>query len=267
MKLLLSVILLPSLAFGDCSFKWENDYVKPGGLDHNYTNGVTLRCGKWSVVNEMYTPTEKNSELVDTGDRPWDGITYMQHENKWDIRSGEAVVLKTRIGVVGKASGTQALQQTVHDDWGWGEHPTWAGQNPTEPTLSLVLSKRNREYLQSIIGDSMIENEYGVEVGNVKDRLFLCQTLQKHFYKYIYPYAGLCGEAVLYNTHLDGRLFSENSYTVNKNWFVAEARAGIRLYFPGLGFSVDYAYKYRTEEFDRQIGRHTFGALEFTWNI
>lgn len=268
MKLIILILLLPALAFGqECSFKWDNDVVKPGGLDHNYTNGNTLKCGKWSVTAEMYTPEDKSSEIVDTGSRPWDGLFYLQYEHKINIKHGEAVILQPRIGMLGRASGMQALQTEVHDHWGWGDHPTWAGQNASELALSLVASKRNREYLQSIVGDSMVENEYGVEVGNVKDRVFLCQTLQKHFYKYLYPYTGICGEAIAFNSHLDGRMFHDNTYTVNKNWFVAEAKLGLKLYFPEWGFGIDYAYKYRTEEYDKQVGRHTYGSLEFIFEF
>ena len=246
------------------SVKMSNDYVIPGGLDRFLTNAFVLQKGDWSLGNDMYTPRSKRSPVVNTGDRPWDGYTYVEKLDVTKVAFGQEQVLKSRIGLVGHASGSEDLQRYIHDDLGLGVHPTWAGQKPSEVTLDFILSRRTREYVQSAVGDSQLTQEYGARFGNVNDSLFLDQELRKHFGRYFYVYAGLRGDAVAYNTHLDGRLFHDNEYTVDRQWFVASARAGIELYFPKWhDFFVTYGYSYLTEEFQGQDGRHAYGTLTF----
>lgn len=245
------------------SITWENDYPVPRGLDHNYTNGFKFKYGDWALSNEMYSPLNKKNPEPPYGDRPWAGYTYLEHEDIDSVNFAEEIILKSRFGFVGEASGTEALQKFVHDDLGAGAHPTWAGQNPSEATLDFVYSKRTRDYVKSLVGDSQVKQEYGVEFGNVKDLIFLDQELRKHFFSYFYPFVGLRGEAILYNTHLDGRLLQDNDYTIDKNWFVAKARFGFEFYFPESDYFFDYHYEYSTEEFTGQVGRHSYGSLTF----
>lgn len=264
----ISFVILLLLSFPAYAEPWQfnikNDYVIPGGLDRFLTNAFEIKSGEWTFANEFYTPTNKANPEIPVGDRPWDGYTYLQHEQIRKVNFAEEIVLKSRIGTVGEWSGSEALQKFIHDDLGAGQHPTWAGQNPSEIVTDFILSKRTRDYVQSIVGDSQLKQEYGVQFGNFKDTVFIDQELRKHFYKYFYPYVGLRGEAVFYNTLLDGRLLQDNNYTVDKEWFVATARAGIELYFPQLDdIFIDYHYEYVTEEFDGQQGRHAYGSLSF----
>lgn len=240
-----------------------NDWVIPGGQDRLLTNAFSIKKGDWSVANLMYTPTDKRSLELPDNDRPWDGYSYLEHEHIESIGFGHEYILRSRIGLVGRASGAEALQKFIHNDLGAGADPSWAGQNKSEITSDFIYSKRTREYIQSVVGNSRLTNEFGARVGTVNVSVFLDQELRKHFFKYFYPYAGIRGEAVAYNTHLDGRLFSDNNYTVDKEWFVASARAGIELYFPGSDFFIDYHYQYITQEFKGQLGRHAFGSLSF----
>lgn len=245
-------------------FTIQNDVVVPGNSDRFLTNAFEYKYGAWAIGNLMYTPYGVSNPEIPYGDRPWDGYTYLEYEAVKPIAFGENLSLKSRLGVVGEASGTEDLQQFVHDDLGLGAHPTWAGQNPSEPTVDFVLTKRNVSYLQSIVGDSQLRENYGIRFGTVNDSAFIDQELRKHFDKYFYPYVGLRGEAVLYNTHLDGRLFQDNNYTIDKEWFVATARAGFELYFPSWkDFFIDYHYEYITQEFVGQVGRHSYGSLSF----
>lgn len=245
-------------------FNIKNDYVIPGGLDRFLTNAFRIKSGKYSFANEMYTPTDKKNPLPPNGDRPWDGYSYFEYEDKDRVAFGEEFISRYRIGAIGKASGTEALQKFIHDDLGAGAHPTWAAQNLSELAAEVVLSKRTREYVKTLIGDTQIANEYGARLGNVNVSSFLDQEIRRHLGRYFYFYSGLRGETVLYNTHLDGRLFHDDYYTVDRIWFVASARSGIEMYFPRLNhWFVSYGYEYKTEEFEGQNGRHSFGSLTF----
>lgn len=266
LKQVTGVILIVLLS-GCSTFTIKNDYVIPGGLDRNLTNAFEIKSDKWAIGNQMRTPSDKKNPLPPIGDTPWDGYSYLEYETDKPIALGEKVILQSRLGIVGKASGTEALQKFIHDDLGAGAHPTWAGQNPSEPTLDFILSKQNRDYIQSILGDSQTINRYGIQFGTVRDSAFIDQELRKHFYSYFYPYVGLRGEAVLYDTHFDGRLFQSNEYTIDKEWFVATARIGIELYFPESDWFVDYHYEYVTQQFKGQDGRHSYGSVSFGYKF
>jgi len=241
-----------------------NDYAVPGNSDRFLTNEFYIKSGAWKIGNEIYTPRNKRSTEVNTGDRPWDGYSYIEHELKTKAGYGEELLLKSRLGLLGKASGSQALQTYIHDDLGLGAHPTYSGQNPSEPAVDFIASKRTREYLQSIFGDTSIRQEYGARFGTVNNSIFLDQELRKHFFDHWYFYGGIRGDVVAYNTHLDGRLFHSDLYTVNKQWFVASGRIGFEYYVPEWDhFFIGYGYVYLTEEFEGQEGRHSYGSLTF----
>lgn len=232
--------------------------------DHFLTNQVDLKVGKFSLHNDMYSPDDKANPEIPYGDMPWDGYSYFEIEEVSKIEFGQEQVIKYRFGAVGEASGSETLQKFIHNDLSMGIPPTWAGQNPSEPTVDIVYSKRTREYVKSLIGDSMLESEYGVRAGNVKVSGFLRQKLQKHFYKYFNFHAGLQGEAIAYDTHLDGRLFQHDHYTVDKQPFVAEVRVGLEIYAPRLDdWSIDWSWIYQTERFEGQDGRHLWNMLTF----
>jgi hypothetical protein len=270
-KLLLLILLLATTAQAEpYKFTFSNDFFAPAGKDRWLTNQMMLEVGAWGLSNEMYTPKDKKSKDLPDGDRPYDGYSFIQYTKKWEIAQGERNILKSRLGTLGEWSGSQEIQTWFHDDMGWGVHPEWVGQNPPAIALDFILSRQNVSYLQSVFGDTSATTEYGARVGNVVDELFLDQELRKHFFKYLYIFGGIRGQAVLFNTHLDGRLIDEHIikgydtdvYTVDKQPFVASARVGVELYFPESEFFVSYSYKYLTEEFKGQDGRHLYGQIE-----
>lgn len=244
---------------------FENDWFSPGGQDRWLTNAFDIHYGEWGIGNEMYTPLDKKSPEIPYGDRPWDGYSYLEHESIEKVAFGEENVFIKRIGALGHASGTDRLQQWVHDDLGLGAHPTWAGQNPSQVAVDMIYFRRNREYLQSVIGDSRMTTLYGARVGNVVDEVFLDQELTKHFFKHMYVFGGVRASTVAFNTHLDGRLFDDNTYTIDKNWFVAEGRLGLDFRYDN--WFVGYTWTYLTEEFKGQDGRHLMGNVHFGFNF
>ena len=262
---LLSQVLSPSTASAEpWKFEIKNDFVIPGGQDRFLSNAFYFSRGDWRIGNEMYTPTDKRSETIDTGDRPWDGYTFLERTFTDRIAHGEYLVLRSRIGMVGRLSGSEALQKFIHNDLGLGQHPSWSGQNPSEYVTDSILSKRSVRYLHSVIGDTSIREEYGARFGTVNVSAFLDQEITKHLGRYLYLYAGLRGDVVAYNTHLDGREFRDNLYSVDREWFVATARAGLEIYLPRSHHAfLRYGYSYVTEEFQGQRGRHSYGELSF----
>jgi len=262
---LLAILLSSTVQAEPFKLNFGNDWFAPGGLDRNLTNQFDIHYGNWGIGNEMYTPTHKRNPLPPYGDRPWDGYSYLEHVDTTKVAFGEENVLVKRIGALGHASHTDDLQRYVHDNLGLGAHPTWAGQNPSEVAVDMIYFRRNREYLQSVVGDSRMTTEYGARFGNVVDEVFLDQELTKHFFKHLYVFGGVRAAAVAFNTHLDGRLFQDNIYTIDKNWFVAEGRLGADMRYDG--WFVGYTWTYLTEEFKGQDGRHLYGQIHFGFDF
>ena len=258
------------LTLSSCTgFRYGNDLLIPGGRDRYLTSEARFLFGKYSVGNELYTPTDKENPEIPYGDRPWSAWTFVEREDVDRVGFGEENVLRSRIGGLGDYSFGKEIQQFVHDsltDLGRPQtHPTWAGQNPAQIGAEVIVSRRTREYLQSAIGDSRLTNEYGIRFGNVVDELFLDQELRKHFWKYLDIFAGITGKVVAFNTHLDGRMFESNVYTVDKQWFVAAGRLGFELKKNDYAFG--YQYQYMTEEFEGQEARHLYGTFTFGWKF
>lgn len=259
---ILSVIclLLTNTALADtASITFSNDIFAPSGQDRWLTNQVVIQYEDWAVGNDIYTPTHKRNTEIPYGDRPWDGYSYIQHTDKWTVVEGQERILTERLGVIGEGSGSKGLQRFVHDDLGLGSHPTWVGQNPTQPAIDFIYTFKTTEYLNSAIGPARLIQQYGARVGNVNDSLFLDQELNKDITRYLTIFGGLNGQIVAFNTHLDGRMFEDDVYTIDKEWFVASGRLGFKVKISN--FTIGYSYKYLTEEFKGQKGRHLYGEV------
>lgn len=264
-KLLLSIFLFINVAIAEpYYFNFSNDYFAPGGEDKWLTNSMKLGIGDFAIGSDMYTPKDKRNKELPKGDRPWDGYTYIEYTEKYPIVFGESETFITRFGALGDASEADKMQKWMHNDLGFGADPSWVGQNPSQPAFELIYSKNSHRYLHSYIGDTKVSQSHGFRIGNVADEIFLDQEVRKHFFKNWFVHGGLEGKGIFFNTHLNGRLFESDVYTVDHEWLVASARAGIS--YNLFGCLITYEYKYQTQEFKGQDGRHLFGSLTFTFN-
>lgn len=260
--LILAITAVKAEPFG---LELSNDFLIPGGKDRWLTNAFCFEYDSLSLCQEMYTPQNKKSPELPDGDRPWDSYLYLEKEWVIPVAFGEETVIDSRFGGIGDWGFGKEAQQFIHDELGLGQHPTWTGVNPAQPAIDIEVSRRTRQYLKSVVGDSRLTQQYGFRVGNVEDYLFLDQELRKHFFRYVYLFAGISGKTVFFNTHLDERLFESNIYTVDKQWFVASGRVGFNLDFQTWSFG--YQYQYLTEEFKGQDGRHLYGTFNLGFNF
>lgn len=268
--IILSLCAAITLKAEPLKIDWANDVGIPGGRDRWLTNAFEIGYGDFTLGQEIYTPTDKRSKDLPEGDRPWDSYLYLQHTEILPVAFGEETVIKSRVGGIGDYGYGKEVQTFVHDtltDWGRPQvHPEWVGVNPAQIAGEVIISRRSREYLQSVVGDSRLTQEYGARIGNVNDSLFLDQELRKHFFKHLDIYAGAKVEAVAFNTHLDGRMFVGDVYTVDDtNWFIASGRLGIEWKTESWG--IGYEYTYKTEEFDNQDDRHIFGTIKLSYEF
>jgi hypothetical protein len=252
------------------SLLWENDVASPISTDQWLTNNFRLQYqhnNAWGFAlgNEMYTPKNIRSSEIPEGDRPWDGYTYAETS----YRRGNAEKAQdfiARLGALGEASKTGRLQKFVHNDLNLGTRPSgWHTQNPSEVALELEYRKSFLSFHESLVGGVSLNPTYALRVGNVIDSASLGLDVRRGFFLPDWELtlrAGIRGSAVLWNTFLDGRVFHDEVYSVDSKWFVATGLAGISARYKKT--KISYVYKYVTEEFEEQEGRHTYGSLEVT---
>lgn len=265
-------LLIPILAFGESQYeiRWENDFFTPGNLDRWKTNAIRVAFDTWTFGHEMYTPQNKREAGVPFGDRPWDGYVYIGRKLREEISPNQRRSFEFRIGQVGAGSYAGELQRFVHNDLGFGTDPKgWETQNATEKTFDAIYTHESELPLINRFVSGLLHNRYGVRAGNVVSEFFLDQELERGLIQDGYTltaFVGVGGRVVLYNTFLDGRLFRENLYArSDRTWFVSDIRAGLEASYQGAGLR--YEYKYLTEEFGAQDGRHLFGAISFFFDF
>jgi hypothetical protein len=82
----------------------------------------------------------------------------------------------------------------------------------------------------------------------------------------IYGFLGLNVRAVGYNYFLEGSLFHDDPYTVERERIVGELVLGVSARYKG--WALSYTMHHRTEEFVRLVGddsgRHSYGSLVVT---
>lgn len=256
---LLAILITSTVQAEPLTFTFGNDWFAPNGVDRWLTNEMTLHYGNFGIGNEIYTPKAKRSKEIPFGDRPWDGYSYAEYSYENKLTEQQKRVLISRLGLIGSASGSDSLQKWFHNDLDFGADPQWVAQNPSQLAIDLTLLKETNEPLESVIGHTDLVQSYGVRAGNVIDEIFLDQELRKSFFKDVYFFGGIQGRAVAFNTFLDGRMFEEDKYTIQREWFVAAGRLGVKAQFNN--WTVGYMYQYLTEEFRGQDGRHLYGEI------
>jgi len=102
------ILILAGLARAEpWEFNLRNDFVMPGGMDRFLSNAFYFKRGDWTIGNDMYTPRDKRSTEVDTGDRPWDGYTYLEKLDVEKLAFGQERLIRARIGAVGMLQGAR----------------------------------------------------------------------------------------------------------------------------------------------------------------
>jgi hypothetical protein len=275
-RLIIFLLLLffPSILFAEqektkSSFKFllENDFLTLGNQDRWFTSHIRAiyNFDGWSygVGQEMFTPQNLRLSEPEKGDRPYDGYTYFELGKKIERKKDEYKQLSFRVGAVGDKSKAKRLQKFAHNDLSLGTDPKgWDTQNKSELALEVLYTHGFRSRFDSWLGEAIFDHKYGARLGNVVTDLFLSQDLRRGWFYdgfEFFGHVGLEGRVVAYNTHLDGRLFRDNYYTVNSKPFVATAWAGAGIEYKS--YYLGYLWRYQTSEFNEQKARHHFGSV------
>ena len=312
---------------GTVSLYWENDALAK--TDSNYTNGVKLTwvspwfswrpddpgraaAAHWyeslaatlpfvyapgfhsalfiAAGHNIYTPDDLHRETLIVDDRPYAGYAYL---GIGFLKKGARTMdtLEVDVGLVGRHSYAQDLQEEVHKRVGNDEPRGWANQLSDEPTLEIIYERKWKvlktetgrqwgfdliPHVGGRVGNVYIyanagaefrfgwnrPNDYGtcpIRPGCETSRLPDDEGLSASGEFGVFFFLAADGRAILRDIFLDGNTF-QDSHSVDRKPFVADLSAGLG--FALYDWKVTYAAVYRTKQFDSQPrGEEIFGSL------
>ncbi|MDY6825188.1 MAG: lipid A deacylase LpxR family protein [Thermodesulfobacteriota bacterium] len=240
---------------------------------------------EYAAGQSMYTPG--NIKLVNPPltDRPYAGWLYgsvgVISEN--GIRLHQ---LELKLGVVGPSSKAEEAQKFVHEYISDSPEPMgWHTQLPDEPGIQLTYQRSWRAVATTEIYDFGIDftPTSAIALGTVFDYVEagamvrmgkdLCLDYgpprvqpsppgSSFFTKSPglsgYVFGGVTGRLVAHDLFLDGS-FTEDSRSVEKEYFVVDLIAGAALTWKNIRFT--YTHTYRTPEFEAQHGLEQYGSM------
>jgi lipid A 3-O-deacylase len=235
------------------------------------------------LSQQIYTPANTSADPANPKDRPYAGYLSANLSLISDTDSTRSVLMLS-LGVIGPASGGEAIQNGFHDLIGQGHDAGWGQQIGNVPAIELLHERTWRLPIASFAGlETDALPALTVGVGDVRDYLQVGGTVRigqgldsdfgvprirpglsggdaytptRPFAWYLF--AGLDGQAVGYDLLLQSSPFRGGPH-VDTLWDVAEFQAGAAVMAFGLRFTL--AYVVQTQEFQGQRGGlHQWGS-------
>ena len=246
-----------------------------------------------TLGQEIYTPGDLKRRDVIREDRPYAGWLYLGlgYNEKRDTKDkyGKAWVdeldsLEVRLGVIGPLAFGRQTQDLIHDIRGFEKFQGWGNQLRNEPGVQLIAERKLRTLHELDTGKDLILH-YGGALGNVGTyanagfELRIGHRIPDDFGSspmrpagnntapgsYRRPqgisahlFAALDARAVVRDIFLDGNTFV-HSHHVHKRPFVADLSLGGAVFLHG--WKLSFARVLRTQEFDGQPSRHSYGSI------
>ena len=296
MKILAILFFMPVIAFaGGGSISLDNDMFYH--TDRDYTHGTKLthwnntvpsffdklfedreKRATYILAQYMYTSTNIAIEELMEGDRPYGGWLYLGYSLQASTQFRHDS-FEIDVGVTGKSSGAGETQAFIHDIFNAREPLGWGNQLDEEVGVNLIWQEKLKYKFSDYI--EIIPN-YGMSVGTIHTfanggfMLRAGYNLPEDFGPlmmepvnrtlsnwHFYTFVGADGRYVARNFFLEGSLFEDSSYSVEKEDFVGGLRAGASL---GIrSFEIIYAYTIRSKEHETQEDHNEFGSLILSW--
>lgn len=241
----------------------------------------------FSLGQNLYTPKNIKIRANQNNDRPWAaflygsvGLTTLQDNHIDDF--------EVTLGVVGPEALGEQTQKLIHKELTDSPTPRgWDNQLHFEPGVVLSAGRRwPRFYNETFAGLRLTaEPNVNVSLGNIytyagtglsvaltpddgalRDKPTRVRPAMPGSGYFETPedgfgwvlFAGIDGRAVARDIFLDGNTF-EDSHSVDKKPFVADATAGVSLTYDR--YSLSYSINARSKEFDGQDDMSVFGSL------
>jgi hypothetical protein len=271
---------------------WFDTGAHPPAFVRNLLNGLPgLTIGDTTAVyyalgQSMFTPEDKTRRDPDPKDRPYAGFLYGTM-GLASVSGNHVDNLGLTLGVVGPLSFAEQTQKFVHTVVGAKHAKGWDHQLKNEPGLDLSWQRlwpeaqafdeagfrfRLSPYTGAALGNVYTYGSAGVMFQIVPEKYswqsnpIRVQPAMPGDGYFDVPdrrfawslFFGLEGRAVARNIFLDGNSFAD-SRSVDKNYFVGDANAGISLTYGRV--QISYTLNWRSEEFRGQGGGELFGAL------
>ncbi|MFK5938448.1 MAG: lipid A deacylase LpxR family protein [Sulfurimonas sp.] len=263
----------------------DNDFLKvPFVYDEQKAHFVSL-----GIAQQMYTPVDlTRSDLIED-DRPYAGWLYLEyglHQSSAD----ELDSFLVQIGIVGKYSGAEFSQKTIHGVIGSEKAEGWDNQLNNELGINLIYQHKWRFVPDTFLGmDSNLIPFVGASLGNVKTKASAgvlarfgwypskdfgsssidiggengipirtnCLCSQYEPWSFTFNFSA-SGDGVARDIFLDGNTFTD-SHSVEKENFIGHASYGFTARYNHV--SLDYIVTYSTEHFTKETSGHKFGTI------
>jgi hypothetical protein len=239
------------------------------------------------LSQQIYTPANTSANPADPRDRPYAGYLSANLSLLSDTDSHRSVLMLS-LGVIGPASGGEALQNGFHDLIGQVHDSGWRSQIANIPAIELLHERTWRVPMGDLFGlDTDALPELSIGLGDVRDYVQVGGTLRigqgldsdfgalrirpglsggdaytptRPFAWYLF--AGVDGQAVGYDLLLQSSPFRSGPH-VDALWDVAEFQAGAAVMAYGIRFTL--AYLVQTQEFQGQRGgAHQMGSASLS---
>lgn len=275
---------------------WANDFVFE--TDRYFTNGLNLTYYTsalnkspvnyillpaknaehvfygLTIIQDFFTPVELFSTSIDTHDRPFASYLLIG-ERKVSLNSQKGLKVHSEIlvGILGKYSGGESIQNGIHDILPPSE-PALGWSNQIQPDLAMNYLVR--------IEKSLVRNPYfnvlqvidlkaGIPYTNAGAVIKLRAGRMNDYFSdngftknkpwQLYFLAEMGGKYVFYNATMQGGLINENPYVMSSiSHWVGQFKSGIT--FSIGGFGIELGQQYITREFDSGMS-HKWGYLTF----
>jgi len=241
----------------------------------------------YSLGQNIYTPRDITQRAQDPEDRPWAGYLYGSI-GMFTYTDDHTDEVELSVGVVGPAALGEQAQKVIHRHMTNSPLPKgWNNQLDNEPALGLGWQRSWPDALGGDIGPlyATVAPYAGATIGNVYTYANSGVTVRvgprserwqdapmrvrpampgTGFFEIPedkwswYLFGGVEGRAVARNIFLDGNTFTD-SHSVDKNWLVGDANAGLALTYGQ--YRISFTAIYRTEEFEEQDEPTKFGAI------
>lgn len=278
-------------------FTTENDAYLLKLNDAYYSNGIFLhlnyadeskkkikRVHRFELGQQIFTPFKRTTRTPADIDRPYAGYSYIQYTRSWFNNEKSVLQVNGTLGIIGPASGGEALQNTYHRWLQYAPFLGWRYQISNQLVLNtgalyahniLATNKfkwmgwgatqLGTAFINASLGSKML---YGLFNSNQSSQLWNAAVEKKgmpnkEFYIYWNPKITLQG----YNATISGgsKTANDSAVTLNPKTLVFQNTIGLA-YSEGR-WAAQIELVHQSRETTIQLNRHRYLGLQLQYRI
>jgi hypothetical protein len=265
--------------------------------DAYYSNGIFLhlnyadeskkkikRVHRFELGQQIFTPLKRTTRTPADIDRPYAGYTYIQYTRSWFNNEKSVLQVNGTLGIIGPASGGEALQNTYHRWLQYAPFLGWRYQISNQLVLNtgalyahniLATNKfkwmgwgatqLGTAFINASLGSKML---YGLFNSNQSSQLWNAAVEKKgmpnkEFYIYWNPKITAQG----YNATISGgsKTAADSAVTLNPKTLVFQNTIGLA-YSEGR-WAAQIELVHQSRETTIQLNRHRYLGLQLQYRI